>query len=312
MACRICGNGKKNVVYTVPELMFGTREQFDYFQCAQCGCLQITEIPSDLSKYYPSSYYSFTPKQRTYLHNPVERFFRRLRDQGTIFPRKNILNSLIHTFSPNKKLVAFAKLGLTKDSRILDVGCGDGWRLYALRELGFQHVQGIDPFVQADVTYDNGVVVRKKSVHEVLGTWDVIMYHHSFEHLVSPEEDLRQVGTLLSARGCCLIRIPTVSSQAWERYREYWYQIDAPRHLYLHSLESMHVLAEKAGFLVQDVVFDSTAAQFEASERYLRGVPPESTQRPFSSKMVREWKRQAAQLNKAKRGDQAAFYLVKK
>lgn len=312
MVCRICGNGENNTRYAVPELMFGNKEQFDYFQCAACGCLQIAKIPSDLAKYYPPTYYSFTPKQRKHLKNPIERFFRQLRDEATIFPRKNSFNALISALSPNKKLVALERLDLTKDSRVLDVGCGEGWRLYALRELGFQQVEGVDPFIQADIVYDNGVIVRKKSIHELEGTWDAIMYHHSFEHLVDPIADLQQVARLLSPRGCCLIRIPTVSSQAWEQYREYWYQIDAPRHLFLHSLTSMGLLAEKAGFRVRDVVFDSTAAQFEMSEKYLRGMTFVSADRPFSRKTVRGWKQQAEKLNKEKRGDQAAFYLVKK
>jgi len=39
--------------------MLGLPDQFEYFECAHCGCLQIKKIPADLSKYYPEQYHSF-------------------------------------------------------------------------------------------------------------------------------------------------------------------------------------------------------------------------------------------------------------
>jgi len=34
-------------------MMYGTRDAFDYHQYQDCGCLQISEVPEDLGKYYP-------------------------------------------------------------------------------------------------------------------------------------------------------------------------------------------------------------------------------------------------------------------
>ena len=56
--CRVCGAEGRFPHHVVPEMMFGTRELFDYFECEACGCLQIASIPSDLSRHYPASYYS--------------------------------------------------------------------------------------------------------------------------------------------------------------------------------------------------------------------------------------------------------------
>jgi SAM-dependent methyltransferase len=310
LTCRICGNRENNAVYSVQEMMFGYKDRFDYFQCSACKCLQIAEIPSNMEKYYPPHYYSFTPKPRRFLKNPVDRALRRLKDHYTVFDN-GVLGRLVSTLSPNKKLAPLAKIGLTKDSRILDVGCGDGWRLYALREIGFRNVLGIDPYIHDDITYENGLRVLKQSVHDVRGEWDLIMYHHSFEHVPDPIKDLQTVSRLLPAGGCCLIRVPTVSSYAWEQYRECWVQLDAPRHYTLPSIESMNILADKAEFHVRTVVFDSTKDQFEGSERYKRGLPLASQEQIFTSSQIREWKHQAKKLNKENRGDQAAFYLIK-
>jgi hypothetical protein len=58
MKCRICGNPVGNREYVAREMMFGLRDSFVYFQCAECRCLQIAEFPADMSRYYPASYYS--------------------------------------------------------------------------------------------------------------------------------------------------------------------------------------------------------------------------------------------------------------
>lgn len=310
MTCRICGNSGNNVAYSVREMMFGYKDRFNYFQCSACKCLQIAEIPSNMEKYYPPHYYSFTPKHRRFQKNPVDKALRRLKDHYTVF-NHTVLGALVSTLLPNKKLAPLARVGLTRDSRILDVGCGDGWRLYALKEIGFRNVLGIDPYIREDIAYENGLRILKQSVHDVTGEWDLIMYHHSFEHVPDPIRDLQEVSRLLPAGGCCLIRVPTVSSYAWEQYREYWVQLDAPRHYTLPSLESMNILADKTGFHVRTVVFDSTKDQFEGSERYKRGLPLASQEQIFTPSQIRQWKYQAKKLNKENRGDQAAFYLIK-
>jgi 2-polyprenyl-3-methyl-5-hydroxy-6-metoxy-1,4-benzoquinol methylase len=212
----------------------------------------------------------------------------------------------------NRKLVSLSAIPLNRESRILDVGCGAGERIYALREIGFRNVSGVDPYIGGDIEYANGVKIAKKPVHDLQGTWDVIMYHHAFEHVPEPVAELHAVARLLRPGGVCLLRIPTVSSFAWEHYREYWYQIDAPRHAFLHSVESVALLAERTGFRVEKVVHDSTADQFARSEEYKKGIPFASgASAGFSRSQRNRWRRQANRLNAENRGDQAAFYLVR-
>ena len=49
--CRICGNRGKKKTYTAKEMMYGTGEEFDYFVCDSCKCMQIAEIPGNLGVY---------------------------------------------------------------------------------------------------------------------------------------------------------------------------------------------------------------------------------------------------------------------
>lgn len=61
--CRICEEEYENKLYIAREMMFGFLDEFVYFQCSNCGCLQIYDIPPNFSKYYPPEYYSFQPLQ---------------------------------------------------------------------------------------------------------------------------------------------------------------------------------------------------------------------------------------------------------
>jgi len=39
--------------------MFGYNDDFLYFQCSNCACLQIENKPKNMDKYYPNTYYSY-------------------------------------------------------------------------------------------------------------------------------------------------------------------------------------------------------------------------------------------------------------
>lgn len=313
LTCRICGNAGDNQTYAVKEMLFGLGDVFLYFQCSRCRCLQIAGIQKDMSRYYPAQYYSHTLDPRGKYRNPVVRFLRRVGDTATVF-RNNLTGRVIGRLSPNKKLLSLAPLGLTKQSWILEVGCGTGWRLYALRNIGMENLLGVDPYIREDIVYGNGLRILRKSIHDVGGEWDVVMYHHSFEHVPDPLESLRSAARLLRRGGTCLIRIPTVSSWAWEHYREHWVQLDAPRHFFLHSVESIKALAERTGFILFDVRYDSNNDQFQGSELYRMGVPlvPDRSAEFFTKSQIKKWKQEAEHLNREGRGDQAAFYLKKK
>jgi hypothetical protein len=59
VACRICGNVAGNGTLTAREMMYGTRDAFEYIKCAACGCVQIAHIPAELARYYPADYYAY-------------------------------------------------------------------------------------------------------------------------------------------------------------------------------------------------------------------------------------------------------------
>ena len=206
----------------------------------------------------------------------------------------------------------------SKKSTILDVGCGNGGLLYFLKEIGFQDVLGIEPYGK-DIIYSNGVVVLKKFIHEIDRHFDLIMFHHSFEHVEDPIKVMQCISRMLSKNGTCLIRMPTVDSYAWKHYKHKWVQLDAPRHFHIHSNKSMKLLADMAGLELIKVVYDSSEFQFWGSEQYMREIPLMARdsygvckdQSIFSENEISMFKKNAEQLNANNQGDSAAFYLRK-
>jgi hypothetical protein len=70
-------------------------------------------------------------------------------------------------------------------------------------------------------------------------------------------------------------------------------------------------LAKECGFVLKQVVYDSTAIQFLSSEKYCRDITLLQADIETSTAYIRKCKKQAAYLNKMKDGDQACFVLMK-
>ncbi|RAK02002.1 methyltransferase family protein [Larkinella arboricola] len=315
MTCRICGSEGEKKYFTVKEMMLGTREAFVYFQCDQCECLQIQDIPDDLSRYYPQDYNGFEPPKAN-LFQGINGFIKKNKYLASLFPDKDSFRAFKVLF-PARQYDILGSLSLSLNTRILDVGSGRGAFLYPLYELGMKNVQGVDPFIPETITYPNGYKIEKNYIQHVKGKWDIIMYNHSFEHVPDPLENLKAVYALLEPTGYCIIRIPTVSSYAWEHYGTNWFQLDAPRHLYLHSVKSIQVLLAQADLTLKKIIYDSTSAQFTNSEKYKNDIGLyEDASRLYAGFLDRkikkvEYARRANQLNKEGRGDQAAFIITK-
>lgn len=330
--CRICGNANNNTLYHIREMMFGSRELFEYSECSSCGCLQLVQLPDDISKYYPDEYYSFNAVSKKKCEMSLKQYILEyLMDKRDLFlvTGKGFLGKYInyHTLLPIREDITvgsiysfFRKIGLRKSHKILDIGCGNGELLYLLADIGFKKTLGIDYYIPRDIRYENGLRILKKTIFDIGGQYDLIMLNHSFEHMENPGKVLQSIAGLLKPNGTCMIRIPTVSSHAWKHYRENWIQIDAPRHFFLHSLKSMEILCAQAGFLIEDVVYDAMSFHLWGSEQYKRGIPflserswkinPERS--IFSMREMEVFESRTRELNEKKMGDQAAFFIKKR
>ncbi len=313
MKCYICSNEIQNRDFFAKEMMMGFRDIFHYFECSNCGCVQIDHIPHDISKYYPANYYSFqdplvTPrlkirierilntfliKQQLGHSNPVGMLWALFQESPALWIKKNFFNYT---------------------DKILDVGCGSGSILYELNRYGFNNLTGIDPYIHNDIIVSTELRIYKKKLEEVDETFDLIMFHHSFEHMDDPKQILKTTYSLLRKNGKALIRIPVANSYAWRKYTGNWVQLDPPRHFFLHTTKSIKLLADLTGFDVAAIVYDSTSFQFFGSELYLLNIPLTefyAGHNIFSRHQMKYFEQESKRLNRLNDGDSACFYLVK-
>jgi SAM-dependent methyltransferase len=265
--CRICGLASGETVQ-LQEMMFGSDAPFDYFRCDRCGCLQIGVVPTDLSPFYPDSYYSFTKSTAS---TPLQGKVMKLAAEWAVGHR-SIRGRMVLTLMPNLSIAAVKRVGLPLESRVLDVGSGDGKLLGYLASAGMRGLLGIDPYMSGDSNPFPGVTLKKTSLEDLplRPPWDLIMFNHVFEHVPDPEETLSEVAARLAPGGRCLIRIPLLDSWAARHYGPRWIQLDPPRHLYLHTRQSLEVLADRVGLEIVESFHDSTGLQFWGSRDAIR------------------------------------------
>ncbi|MEX2592996.1 MAG: class I SAM-dependent methyltransferase [Anditalea sp.] len=256
--------------------------------------------PHGLNAYYPEDYYAYIT----------------LNESGTL---RKILKKIRWKFFTLFDISLFRPLygswlknaGAELDDKIADIGCGNGQLLYEMYASGFSNLTGIDPFIESSKVINPSLSLLKNSIYEIEESFDLIMMHHSFEHMDEPKKGLEKANQLLKPGKKLLIRIPISDGEAWKIYGVHWAQLDAPRHFFIHSVKSIRLLAEQTGFEVSQITYDSNEYQFWASEAIMRDVPSTQAQGLFTAKELKKFNEKAKKLNQIEKGDQACFYLTK-
>lgn len=129
------------------------------------------------------------------------------------------------------RLTSFVRKG-----RVLDIGCGSGRFLLALRHSGWD-VAGLE---LNDDTATSARNVHGLMVETSLGaftdnSFDLITITHVLEHIREPRQMLRDCQRLLKPGGVIAVAVPNIES--WQAYltKGYWFHLDLPRHLWHFS-----------------------------------------------------------------------------
>ncbi len=302
--CRICQNAENNTAYLAREMMYGLREEFEYFQCGACGCVQIAAFPEEMDAYYPEDYYSFQPKKMS----AFEAFAKKEISLNTL-KTSNPLGKLLRKAFPGHLLWLNEHCKVDFNSGILDVGCGQGNLLMEMHRYGFRNLTGVDPFIEKDINYSNGVTVLKKQIQDVKDSYDLIMLHHSLEHMPNQDEVFRKLRDILNPDGRIVIRVPVADSAAWEKYGINWVELDPPRHFFLHTKESIDLMAGRHGLKVHHRLYDSSSFEIIGSEKWKRDIPSNDPTPEDLQKEKSRYQKEVEQLNSEERGCRACFYL---
>jgi SAM-dependent methyltransferase len=300
--------------------MFGLGAEFPYFQCGQCGTVQIVEPPPDMSAFYPSSYYSLSQGPSSSInflsktwHFVLDRFV-----YSPSFAGRGRWPTLLRRLElSSRELEAVGRHAPALSSRILDVGSGGGKLLQALEAQGYSNLVGLDPYLPQDRSLGR-VVLRRGTIDglDASERFDVVIMHHSLEHVDDPIGTLATVRAHLAEGGYAIIGVPIVNL-AFGTYGVNWCQLDAPRHFVVFSVRGFEFASQRSGLKIFDRYFNSTSEQFRVSEMYALNVPLSQTSQAIPlaplfrafSPWSRSSRRRADDLNRTERGDQAVFYL---
>ena len=203
----------------------------------------------------------------------------------------------------------------TQLKKVLDVGCGAGAILCQMAKNGVVAPVGCDPFIEHDLVYENGVKIFKKTIHEMEGSFDIILLSDSFEHMSDPHETFDSIKRLLAPKGVVKMTLPMYPNMAFDFYKQNWYQLDAPRHIILHSRQSLELLAEKHGLRIAQIIYDSNNSAILRSFLYSKGITfwkqdPKDIFKYFSQKDIDEINMKVAQANKKGYGDHATVFFM--
>ncbi|MDB6081828.1 MAG: class SAM-dependent methyltransferase [Chlamydiia bacterium] len=264
--CYVCKNSVNNSQVFAKEMFLGTREIFPYVLCSSCHSLSIEKIPLNLEELY-AKYPGLKHPQRK--SSILRNLLRRYMILHSNYLTKKLSNALASFDDLRIKAIHNCQISL--NSHILDVGCGSGWFIYELQELGFKNSIGIDPGLDKDIFFKNGTNLYKKTIFDVNQKFDFISFHHSFEHLENPVEVLKKAASLLKDEGTCLIRIPNIDSWAFRFFKENWSGIHPPYHLLLPSKKGMEILCKNSGFEIVDIRWEQLVESFLRSTCYSLG-----------------------------------------
>lgn len=226
--CWFCGGDSSP---SFAALSPGGRRQFTYLRCRGCGLATLAEGPDrrNLDAFYATDY--------------------ELGSAEFAHGRRSLLSRLraanFHRMA--RKIEAMIGKG-----RILDVGCGSGVFLAALRERGWD-VAGVEPHLTAarQLRAHHGIEVHVGTLEEASTDWgsfDAASLLDVLEHLPDPVLALQKVWSLLRPGGVLIVTTPNVDSFEHRLFGRHWYALQPPDHLWLFSSGSLEQLVTRSGF----------------------------------------------------------------
>jgi SAM-dependent methyltransferase len=129
---------------------------------------------------------------------------------------------------------------------VLEYGVGSGWNLAGLRcrrKIGFDVADFLEPSLRA---LGIEFVADTKIIPDA--SLDVVICHHTLEHVLHPPEVLEEIRRLLKPAGRLPLYVPFEREARYEHFRP----AEPNHHLYSWNVQTLGNLVEEAGFKVSE------------------------------------------------------------
>ncbi|MEK7630440.1 MAG: class I SAM-dependent methyltransferase [Patescibacteria group bacterium] len=215
--CNLCGGNQSTLYTKTHDLLYKTTQNsFTLVTCNRCGFAYLNPQPEpfEMNNFYPDNYRPHQTKT---------------------------VDGRVYT--------------LPKEStrRVLDVGCGWGDLLLELaQKYPTWALYGVD-FDERAVhqAQQYGFPVSYGSVNDAKyenDFFDEIYMNHVLEHVHDPSSMIKEINRILKPGGTLHVLIPNFRSLSRMLFRQYWYHIDSPRHLYHFTPRTLTRMLKENGF----------------------------------------------------------------
>ena len=236
--CELCGADDTRLLFHARDTLLGRAERYPVVQCRRCGLAYLNPRPSRaaMAQHYPADYFN---------------------DLGcggaSHTGARRALKSVLYRLTGG----IARKIESLPPGRVLDVGCGDGRYLAFFRDLGWETC-GTDPSAVAIArTRARGLnVAPPGELAEARypdRTFDLAILRYTIENMHHPLATLREVRRVLKDDGVVFVSAPSITSPVARLFRHYCAYVEAPRHLYFFSPETLPALLTRAGFRVVEL-----------------------------------------------------------
>jgi 2-polyprenyl-3-methyl-5-hydroxy-6-metoxy-1,4-benzoquinol methylase len=250
--CPWCGTASDQLHLKLKDY-FLSQEEFEIFECPQCGLLYTVPRPSpqQIGKYYKSDeYYSHQQNQKGFIPR--------------IYEKVKTINL--------KNKVSMAIGGLPH-GKLLDIGCGVGDFLVQVRKQGWE-IAGIEPSDDAKLIAKDRLgftpLAPAESITFPDHFFDVITLWHVLEHIDDLKFQTSEIYRLLKPGGRLIIALPNYQSFDCQYYKDKWAAWDVPRHLNHFSPDTLRAIITSLDFKVidtQKLIWDAYYISY-MSERF--------------------------------------------
>ncbi len=146
---------------------------------------------------------------------------------------------------------------LPKSASILEIGCGNGFILKAIYDLGYKNVFGVEP--STDAVNKANSKIKKNIKVSILKTdlfdnkkFDFIFFFQTFDHIPDPNKFLKLCYKLLNPGGKIFAFNHNIDSLTSKILKEKSPIIDI-EHTFLYSPKTFTSIFQKNGFIVDEV-----------------------------------------------------------
>jgi 2-polyprenyl-3-methyl-5-hydroxy-6-metoxy-1,4-benzoquinol methylase len=283
VACAICGQDNSDLLFETHDWIYGNEGVFRVVKCRNCRLAYMNPrpAPEEAWKFYPQSYHAYQPRDPIPENLPTKPNLRHLTklcvlEQSLGYPsaaprepsyprllQNGLVRRLLARLLKSRVESAVVPPFLPR-RRLLDVGCGSGDYLLAMRQLGWDtHGLELNPSAARYAREQLDLPVLEGRLPEPrldTGSFDVITMRDSFEHMPNPCEVLKDIRRLLTPGGLLILNTPNFDSIYRRVFGDRWFNVAAPLHYYHYTRETMPRLLSKNGFRLTRVLYPLGAA----------------------------------------------------